>query len=127
MPLVRLTTRSGRDTAARRAIADAVHAVLVGTLVAPAEDRFQLIEARDDTAFIADPAYLGIDRRDPVLIEVTCKKGRSDDKKRAFYAGLAAALEPLGVRPDDLIVVLTENDAIDWSFGRGVAQYAPGT
>ncbi|GIL38539.1 tautomerase family protein [Roseiterribacter gracilis] len=127
MPLVRLTTGPSRDAASRRAIADAAHAVLIRTLVAPADDRFQLLETRDTTGFIADPAYLGMDRRDPVLIEVTCKRGRSDDQKRAFYAGLAAALEPVGVRGDDLIVVLTENDGVDWSFGRGVAQYAPGT
>ncbi len=59
------------------------------------------------------------------MVELTLRRGRSDDQKRAFYAGLAAAFEPLGVHPDDLIVVLTENDAIDWSFGRGRASYAP--
>lgn len=125
MPLLRLTTRPTRDAATRKAIANTVHQVLIATLVAPADDRFQLIDTRDGSGFVADPAYLGMDRRDPVLIEVTCRRGRSDDQKRAFYAGLARALAPLGVAGDDLIVVITENEAIDWSFGRGIAQYAP--
>jgi hypothetical protein len=27
------------------------------------------------------------------------------------------------VRPEDLLIVLHENDLADWSFGNGVAQY----
>jgi hypothetical protein len=30
-----------------------------------------------------------------------------------------------GTRREDVMVVLSENDAIDWSFGGGIAQYAP--
>jgi phenylpyruvate tautomerase PptA (4-oxalocrotonate tautomerase family) len=126
MPLLRLTLRPSRDAATRRAIADAAYAVMLRTLKAPDDDRFQLIAAPDDAAFIAHPTYLGMDRRDPVMVELTLRGGRTDDQKRAFYAGLAEAFEPLGVRSDDLIVVLTENEAIDWSFGQGRASYAPG-
>jgi 4-oxalocrotonate tautomerase len=28
------------------------------------------------------------------------------------------------LRPEDIMVVLTENTSLDWSFGAGVAQYA---
>ena len=30
-----------------------------------------------------------------------------------------------GTRVEDVMVVLSENDAVDWSFGGGIAQYAP--
>jgi hypothetical protein len=30
------------------------------------------------------------------------------------------------LRAEDVLIVLTENDPVDWSFGNGIAQYAPG-
>ena len=41
-----------------------------------------------------------------------------------YRAVVDRAAAAIGVRPEDVLVVLSENDAIDWSFGGGVAQYA---
>jgi 4-oxalocrotonate tautomerase len=35
-----------------------------------------------------------------------------------------APREPLGVRPDDVLVNLVEVSKENWSFGRGLATYA---
>jgi phenylpyruvate tautomerase PptA (4-oxalocrotonate tautomerase family) len=46
--------------------------------------------------------------------------------KRAFYARVAALLDSeLGVRPEDVFINLVEVRKENWSFGNGVAQYAP--
>ncbi len=46
------------------------------------------------------------------------------EAKKALYAHLAGRLTAdQYLRKYDVIIVLVENDAADWSFGNGVAQY----
>jgi 4-oxalocrotonate tautomerase len=70
-------------------------------------------------------SYLDIDRTDRyVLVEVTLSAGRSTEAKQAFYARLAELLEEaIGLRREDLGIVLVENQRPDWSYGRGEASY----
>ena len=57
-------------------------------------------------------------------VRVTLAAGRTDEAKSAFYARLAELLaERIGLRPEDLAVILVENERTDWSFGRGQASY----
>jgi hypothetical protein len=45
-------------------------------------------------------------------------------QKQALYREIAERMSATGlVRPEDLLIVLHENDMADWSFGNGVAQY----
>jgi 4-oxalocrotonate tautomerase len=54
------------------------------------------------------------------------RAGRTNDQKRALYAHLAEiAARKAGMRPQDIMIVLSENTLPDWSFGNGIAQYAP--
>ena len=128
MPLVRIALPAETSAAWRRAVADGVHRALVDAIGVPEADRFQLIEPRAADERIADPGYLGVARSAaPVVVAITLRAGRSDAKKRALYRAIADNLAATpGVRPEDVMVVLTENAEIDWSFGAGVAQYAPG-
>jgi hypothetical protein len=43
--------------------------------------------------------------------------------KKALYRDIVASLgrDP-GLRPHDMLIVLVENDLVDWSFGNGEAQ-----
>jgi 4-oxalocrotonate tautomerase len=55
---------------------------------------------------------------------VTLAAGRTADAKSAFYRRLAELLaERIELRPEDLAVILVENERADWSFGRGHASY----
>ena len=48
----------------------------------------------------------------------------ADEAKQAFYTGLCRRLaDTVGLRRDDLAVVLVENGREDWSFGDGEASY----
>lgn len=126
MPFVQIFLRSGKLLAYRRALGDGVHRALVETIGVPADDHFQVITEHDENDFIADPAYLGIERSDDVVfIRITLGAGRTLAQKRALYARIAALLvENPGVRPQDVFIVLVETAAENWSFGDGVAQYA---
>jgi 4-oxalocrotonate tautomerase len=125
MPLVRVDVLRSFSPEERRSIGEAVQAALTATLDVPERDRFQIISAHEPDEFSFDRSYLGIERSDRfVCVQVTLSTGRSVAAKQAFYARLAELLgERVGLRSEDLAVVLVENDRADWSFGRGEASY----
>lgn len=126
MPLVRIDVSEELPEARVAAFADAVHAALVETVDVPANDRFQVVTAHPPRRLILDRTYFGVDRSAGALVvQITFRRGRSEEKKRALYASLAARAKALGIRPEDVMVVLQENTPVDWSFGAGIAQMAP--
>jgi hypothetical protein len=52
------------------------------------------------------------------------RAGRPNEKKRAYRTVAENLHMRLGVRKQDVMIVLAENESIDWSFGDGEAQYA---
>jgi phenylpyruvate tautomerase PptA (4-oxalocrotonate tautomerase family) len=122
MPLVRITLRDDTAPDTQRAIADGVHRAMVAAIGIPQGDRFQVIEQRPAESFIADPDYLGVSRRDPVFIEITLVRGRTVEKKQNLYRAVADELVAVGVRGEDVLIVLHETGREDWSMGNGEAQ-----
>jgi hypothetical protein len=98
-----------------------VHTALVETMGVPHDDCFQIRARVPAEELVADPQYVGIERCDPVIVEISLRAGRTVEMKRAFYARV---VELAGVRPEDVMIVLNENALADWSFGNGIAQYA---
>jgi 4-oxalocrotonate tautomerase len=125
MPLVEIDLLEGRSEAERDAISDAVHEAMVAELDVPQRDRFQIVNERSPRHLRFDPDYLDIDRGERfVLIRITLAVGRATDAKQAFYRRLAGLLaERIGMRTEDVAVVMVENAREDWSFGRGQANY----
>ena len=125
MPLVRIDLPRGSTPERRRAIADVVYDALRATMDVPDGDRFQVIAEHDDADLIIDPGYLGITRtRQAMVIQVTLSRGRTREKKRAFYKAVADGLhDRVGLRREDVTISLVEVSPEDWSFGNGVAQY----
>jgi phenylpyruvate tautomerase PptA (4-oxalocrotonate tautomerase family) len=122
MPFVRITVSESRSAHVRDAIADGVHNALISSIGIPKGDRFQVVDAKPSAELHFDPEYLDVDRRDPVLVEVTLVKGRDQAKKQALYQAAAANLAEVGVRPEDVMVILHETSREDWSFGNGGMQ-----
>ena len=127
MPLVRISLAKGRPEALRRAIGDAVHRALVEAIDVPPLDRFQVLTEHEPADLVYDPQYLGIARSDGiVVIQATISAGRSLEKKRRLYRRIADNLAALGVRREDVWINLVEVAKENWSFGNGIASYAPG-
>lgn len=127
MPLVRLDVPVHLPEHRIRGLADAVHVALVATANVPEADRFHVITRHAAPDLVISPDFLDIDRsREAAIIQVIFRQGRTPDQKRALYRMIAAGAAEAGFRPEDVMVVLTENTLPDWSFGRGIAQYAPG-
>lgn len=122
MPLVTIDAGPHRSAAVLRAIADGVHDALVAAIGIPPGDRFQIIGTRGAGELIFDPTYLGIERHDVVFIRITLVAGRTDERKKDLYRRIVADLEErAGVRREDVVITLTENNPVDWSVGNGVA------
>ena len=125
MPLQRIDLLAGRPAEQLRAIADGVHRALVETCGVPEQDRFQILTELDRRAFVFAPDYLGIRHEVPIFIQVTLNTGRTLEQKQRLYARIAELLAAAGVARNEVLVNLVEVAKENWSFGDGVAQYAP--
>ena len=127
MPLIRISLAKGKPASYRRQVGDAVHRALVDAVGVPALDRFQLITEHEPENFVYDPEFLGIERSpDLVIIQITLSAGRTLEQKRALYRRIASNLQTgVGLRPQDAWINLVEVPKENWSFGNGVASYAP--
>jgi phenylpyruvate tautomerase PptA (4-oxalocrotonate tautomerase family) len=128
MPFVRVDAL-GADAARLDALGRAVHDALVETIGFPPDDRFQVLTSHDGTrSTLRYDDYPGVHRDDGIVyVAITMRSGRTPDQKRALYRRIAElAREYAGTEPRNVFVTVTENESIDWSFGHGEAQYAPG-
>jgi 4-oxalocrotonate tautomerase len=135
MPLVRISMVNGRTHEERKTIGNCVHEAMVKTMGVPADDRFQVVTEYGYEASSAeevprlnmfwDPHYLGIERKSGIIfVQVFLRKGRTVEQKQAFYKKTVELLaERAKMRTEDVLITLSENDAADWSFGNGIAQY----
>jgi|SRR5687767_7864483 len=127
MPLVRISLVKGKPETYRRKVGDAVHRALVEAVGVPPLDRFQLVTEHEPGDLVYDSNYLGIARSaDLVIVQITLSVGRSAAQKRALYRRIAANLaSAVSLRPEDAWINLVEVAKENWSFGNGVASYAP--
>lgn len=125
MPLVRISLVRGKSPAHIRAISDGIQRGLVEAFQAPEDDRFQIVDQRERGDFIYDPDYLGIHRTDDlVVIHIVASNWRDLPKKKALYKAITDDLvKDPGLRPEDVLVVLSPNGKEDWCFGNGIATY----
>lgn len=127
MPLVRIDVLEGRSEEELRLLLDTVQEVMESEFEAPPRDRYQVLTEHAPGRLVVQDSGLGIDRSDSVVLVQVVQQGRSDAQKKALYAELARRLhEEVGLRPEDLVVSVSENTKADWSFGFGVAQFLDG-
>jgi 4-oxalocrotonate tautomerase len=126
MPLVRIDLPHNIEPERRSLIGDIVYQAMNEVLNVPDGDKFQIINVHDPDTLRMDRAYLGIDRSaDAFIIDITLNAGRSVELKQRFYSSLVERLTAEAkVRPQDVLIVLTEVAKENWSFGNGEAQYA---
>ena len=127
MPLVRIAVPTGKSPAYRKAISEGIQRALVETFDVPKDDLFQIVtEHEPNTELVRSPAYLGIDYSDDlIMIQVTANDTRTLEQKKRLFRRIAEHLsENPGLRPEDVLINIVEVKKENWSFGRGLAQYA---
>lgn len=123
MPLSQISLHRGKTTEYLDALCDGLHDALVTCFDVPPADRFQLIHQHAPGEIRVDSHYLGGPRSaDYVLFQITAGKPRTTATKQAFYERLTQNLQRSpGIRPEDVMVVITFNQAEDWSFANGAS------
>jgi 5-carboxymethyl-2-hydroxymuconate isomerase len=125
MPFARISLLAGKSPAYLKAVSDSLHAAMVECFEVPAKDRFHVIHQHQPAELAFDRDYLGGPRSDDyVLFSITIGKPRSRAVKERFYRRLVERLaEAPGLRPEDVMVVLTltSSHMADWSFSGGVS------
>jgi phenylpyruvate tautomerase PptA (4-oxalocrotonate tautomerase family) len=109
----------------RGKLPQAVYDAMRETIGIPEKDLFVVLTAHLEGELVVDPEFMAMQRSgDFALVHITLRRGRSTETKQALYRRIAQlAKERAGVGPDDVMIVLSENELDDWSFGRGEAQY----
>lgn len=119
MPLVTISILKGRSPAYIKAVADGINSAVIETMGFPDDDRYQILHQ-------LDPECLQLQTRDGdrVMMHLVMRAGRSNKSKQAFYQKTVENLarDP-GIPPANVLITITENHDIDWSFSDGVAQF----
>lgn len=125
MPLVRIAVGEAVKREKRELLAGAVYDAMRATIGIPDGDKFVVLTVHAGGELIADPNFMGMKRTGEfAVVQITLRRGRSTEKKQALYREIAGLFEQrAAIAPDNVMIVLTENDLDDWSFGRGEAQY----
>jgi phenylpyruvate tautomerase PptA (4-oxalocrotonate tautomerase family) len=125
MPLVRFDLPTGLPPGRVAALTEAVHRAMVETIDVPERDRFQVIAEHPPGRLVLDPHFPEARRgAEASIVHITLRRGRSEGKKRALFAAIARGVAAAGHDPDNVMVVLTENEPVDWAFAAGIAHYA---
>jgi phenylpyruvate tautomerase PptA (4-oxalocrotonate tautomerase family) len=126
MPLVRVSILKGKPPEYRHAILNNIYQAMRDAFNVPEEDRFLVLDQHEEGDFMFSSSYLDIPRTsDLIMIQITANNTRTLEQKQALYARIAELLsQNPGVRPEDILINLVEVPKENWSFGRGIAQYA---
>ncbi|MDP9809911.1 phenylpyruvate tautomerase PptA (4-oxalocrotonate tautomerase family) [Rhizobium tibeticum] len=124
MPFVRISLLRGKSPEYLRAVSDSIHRALVEAFNVPPADRFQVIHQHEPAELIFDRNYLAGPRSDDfALFAITAGKPRSTQMRQAFFKRAAELLgQSPGIRPEDIMIVVTTTSPDEWSFGDGKAQ-----
>lgn len=126
MPLVRIDLLRGKPAAFRKALGEIVYSAMRETIEVPENDKFLIMTEHAAEELNLSDNYLGSHfSGDIIFIQITLNAGRSLERKKALYKRIAGdCAAQLQLRPDDVFISLIEVARENWSFGRGIAQYA---
>jgi 4-oxalocrotonate tautomerase len=125
MPLVRISVSESLPHEKRKQLPSATYDAMRATIGIPEGDKFVILTTHSEDELIADSDFMGVKRTNEfVIVQITLRRGRSTEKKQALYQEIVKQFEQrASIAPDNVMIVLAENDLDDWSFGKGEAQY----
>ncbi|MFS2139144.1 tautomerase family protein [Duganella sp. Dugasp56] len=124
MPMSRISLLKGKSPEYLAALSASLHRAMVEAFNVPAKDRFHVIHQHEPHELVFDRDYEsegGPRSDDFVLIAITIGKPRTVELKQAFYRRLVELLaDAPGLRPVDVMVVVSSTGGEDWSFSGGM-------
>ncbi|MEB6335778.1 tautomerase family protein [Serratia rhizosphaerae] len=121
MPFTRITLRQGYSDAQLARLSDIVHRCLTEEFTVPPDDHFQVIETLPANQRVFARHYLsGARSNDFMLFQIVAGRPRTRMQKQNFYRVLSERLQQeLAINPDDVMVIIQNNQSDDWSFSNG--------
>ncbi len=124
MPMTRIAIPEHRFKSWRSEISHSLQQVLETCFNVPANDCFQLFDRYDPEERVFDRHYLSGSEEgrsdDFLLFQITAGRPRGAEEKQALYLLLVELLgQSIGIKPQDVMVVITFTQPEDWSFGSG--------
>ena len=119
MPHALIEIRRECAEAEELALIDAVHGALQSAFRIPPGDRHIRLLVHEPRRFAVPPATAQPDRY--TLVTIDAFAGRSLEAKRALYRRIVANLEPLGIPPDHVSIVLRDIEQSNWGIRGGQA------
>ena len=116
MPFVTVSLHEGKDKTFIKSLSEIIHTAMQETLIFPNEVLFHKILELKKGNMIYMPEFRNIKRSDDLIyIECTIKSGRSADQKKSMFSRISDDLfSKLGIRKEDIIIVIRENASEDW-------------
>jgi 4-oxalocrotonate tautomerase len=116
MPFVTITLLEGKDKRFIKSLSESIHSAMQETIVFPADVFFHKIHEVKKEHMIYLNEFRNVKRSENMIfIECTIKTGRTADQKQAMFKRITEDLfSKLGVRKEDIIIVIRENSAEDW-------------
>ena len=123
MPHIRISLLEGKPSTFLKTLSDTIQNTLVETIGVSAGDRFQIIDELKPSHLHVSSPLVGVEHSDDVIIlHISLKAGRSLATKKHLYHHLATNLSThLGIKKEDIIIMLVDLPAENWSFGSGMA------
>ncbi len=119
MPFVTISVLKGKSQEYINAVADSVNSAVIATMDFPADDRYQIIHQLD-----AGSLQLQNSSEDRLMMHLVMRAGRPDKAKQKFYQQVVLNLaQSPGIKPENVMITITENHDVDWSFKDGIAQF----
>lgn len=119
MPLISISILSGKSPEYIKAVGDGINSAVIETMGFLLDDRYQII-------YQLDSEQLQLQDRDGdrVMMHLVMRAGRSNESKQAFYKKVVEnlAANP-GIPPANVLITISENHDINWSFRDGLAQF----
>jgi phenylpyruvate tautomerase PptA (4-oxalocrotonate tautomerase family) len=123
MPLVHIYLVEGKSPEYLEGLGDGIHEALMQAWNIPELDRFQIIDEKKSAHFHINKEVFGIKRSNDVVVVHITTSPRTKEMKLAFYEKLPSVLnQKIGIRPEDVFIILTATELEDWSLGNGKAQ-----
>jgi hypothetical protein len=127
MPMIRVDMLKGRGSEEITRILDAIHRAVVASFRVPQRDRYQVVYEHERSHLIIQDTGLDLQRSAAALMISVTSRARADTDKIRFYSNVCDELaEACGINADDVMVSFLLNGDVDWSFGRGRAQFITG-